>query len=179
MKVVKRILYVIIATIALVFIVAVFVPKDYSMERSIQINKPNAEVFEYVKYLKNQDNFSVWSKMDPDTKRELSGIDGTVGCISSWESNSKEVGKGQQEITQIIEGERINFELRFIEPFEATDYAYFATESVDSNSTIIKWGFDGKISYPMNIMLLWMNMEEMLGPDLEKGLQNLKEILEE
>jgi hypothetical protein len=32
--------------------------------------------------------------------------------------------------------------------------------------------------YPMNIMLPFMNMEEMLGGDLENGLKNLKNILE-
>ena len=34
------------------------------------------------------------------------------------------------------------------------------------------------MAYPMNIMLLFLNMEKMLGPDLQTGLNNLKEILE-
>jgi len=179
MKVVKKILYVLLGIIALILIVAAFVPKKYAMVRSVEINKSNTVVFEYIKYVKNQDNFSAWAKLDTETKKDFTGIDGEVGFISAWESDNKEVGKGEQEIMKIEEGKRIDFELRFIEPFTATDYAYFTTEVVDSATTTVNWGFDGEVSYPMNIMLLWMNMEEMLGSDLEKGLQNLKVILEE
>jgi hypothetical protein len=34
------------------------------------------------------------------------------------------------------------------------------------------------MKYPMNIMLLFMNMDEMLGKDLETGLVNLKAVME-
>jgi hypothetical protein len=34
------------------------------------------------------------------------------------------------------------------------------------------------MKYPMNLMLLFMNMEKMVGGDLDKGLQNLKSVLE-
>ncbi len=52
------------------------------------------------------------------------------------------------------------------------------TESSSENATKVKWGFSGRMDYPMNLMLLFMNMEEMLGKDLDKGLQNLKAVLE-
>jgi hypothetical protein len=32
--------------------------------------------------------------------------------------------------------------------------------------------------YPMNLMLPFMNMEQMLGKDLQDGLNNLKVVLE-
>jgi hypothetical protein len=32
--------------------------------------------------------------------------------------------------------------------------------------------------YPMNLMLLCMNMDKMIGKDLETGLTNLKGVLE-
>ena len=38
--------------------------------------------------------------------------------------------------------------------------------------------FDGKMNYPMNLMLLFMNMDKMIGKDFESGLKNLKTILE-
>jgi hypothetical protein len=34
------------------------------------------------------------------------------------------------------------------------------------------------MKYPMNLMLLFMNMEKMVGNDLGNGLKNLKTILE-
>ena len=111
-------------------------------------------------------------------KKEYRGTDGTVGFVSAWDSEKGDVGKGEQEIKKITDGERIDFELRFIKPFESTEPAYLITESTSDNQTKVKWGFSGKMKYPMNLMLLCMNMEEMIGKDLQTGLNNLKTTLE-
>jgi hypothetical protein len=178
MKILKVILFAILGLVALVLIIALFVKKEYAVEREINVSKPKAEVFEYVKFLKNQDNYSKWANMDPAMKKEFRGTDGEVGFVSAWDSEMKDVGKGEQEITKITDGERIDYELRFIEPFESTDYTYMVTEGLNDSVTIVKWGFDGKMKYPMNLMLLFMDMEGMLGGDLEQGLTNLKGVLE-
>jgi hypothetical protein len=178
MKILKYLLIGLLSLIVLALIAALFMKTEYAVERQITINKPKTEVFEYVKLLKNQDNFSVWAMRDPKMKKEFKGEDGTVGCISAWDSDNKEIGKGEQEIKKIAEGERIDSELRFIKPFEATDNAYFTFTAVDSIQTNVKWGFNGKMKYPMNLMLVCMNMDEMLGKDLETGLVNLKAVME-
>ena len=178
MKIVKRILILIVILIAIPMITALFVRNDYSVEREIPVNRSKEEVFNYIRYLKNQDHYSKWASMDPDMKKWYTGTDGTVGFISSWESKNKNVGKGEQEIASITEGERIDFEIRFIEPFRSTSPAYMITERISEDQTVVKWGFQGSMDYPMNIMLLFMNMEEVLGNDLKIGLTNLKAILE-
>jgi hypothetical protein len=178
MKIVKGILFTILGLTAIALITALFVKKEYAVEREVTINKPKQEVFEYIKYLKNQDSYSVWANMDPQMKKEYKGTDGTVGFVSGWDSEKSDVGKGEQEIKKITEGERIDFELRFKKPFESTEPAYMITESVGDNQTKVKWGFSGEMKYPMNLMLLFMNMEEMVGKDLATGLQNLKTKLE-
>ncbi len=94
------------AIIVLVLVSALFIKKEYLIEREISINKPKTEVFEYNKYLNNRPNYSVWTSMDPDMIKEFSGTDGTVGIFSSWESQNKSVGN------------RIDYKLRFVEPFE-------------------------------------------------------------
>jgi len=116
--------------------------------------------------------------MDPDMKKTYRGTDGTVGFVSAWESDNKDVGKGEQEIMKITEGERMDLELRFFEPFESTEPAYMITESVSENQTKVKWGFNGHMDYPMNITMLFMDFEKMIGDDLETGLKNLKSVLE-
>ena len=148
------------------------------VEREVTINKSKQEVFDYVKYLKNQDNFSVWATMDPAMKKEFRGEDATVGFVSAWESDNENVGKGEQKIIGINDGSRIDYELHFLEPFESTDYAYLTTDAVNDSVTRVKWGFKGKMKYPMNLMMLTMDMEGMLAPDLENGLTSLKGILE-
>ena len=177
MKIIKRILIVIVAIIALVLIIALFAKKDYKVEKQVTINKPVSEVFNYVKYIKNQDNYSVWNQMDPGMKKTYTGTDGTVGFIYAWDSN-KQAGKGEQEIKNIVEGERVDCEIRFKKPMESTAPAYMSTEAAGDNQTIVKWGFEGHMSYPTNIMMVFMDIPGMIGKDLQTNLNNLKNILE-
>ncbi|RIJ42120.1 SRPBCC family protein [Pontibacter oryzae] len=178
MKVLKTTLIVVAILVAVPLLVALFVDQDYAVEREIVINKPKQEVFNYVKLLRNQDNYSTWATRDPNMKKTYSGTDGTVGFVSAWESDNEEVGKGEQEIKNIVDGDRIDFELRFYEPFEATEPAYMVTEQVSDSETKVKWGFNGHMDYPMNLMLAFMDMEEAIGNDLQTGLDNLKIQLE-
>lgn len=116
MKYLKRIIIGIAGLVIFILLAALIVPKEYHLERDITITRSRAETFEYVKYLKNQDNYSVWAKMDPDMIKKYTGTDGEIGFISSWESDNKDVGKGEPEIIDIIEEERVDFKLRFMEP---------------------------------------------------------------
>lgn len=178
MRILKNFLIALAVLIAIPLIVALFVKKDYAVEREITINKPKQEVFNYIKLLKNQDNYSKWATMDPNMKKSYRGTDGTVGFVSAWESKIDSVGVGEQEIKKIVEGERVDFELRFIKPFEVTEPAFMTTEAVSENQTNVKWGFSGHMDYPMNLMMLFIDFEKMIGDDLQTGLNNLKTVLE-
>lgn len=178
MKTLKTILIVLLIIILIPLVTAIFVKKGYAVERDIVINKPKSEVFDYIKYLKNQSDYSKWSSLDPDMKTEFRGVDGTVGFVSAWESEQDNVGKGEQEITGIVEGQRVDYEVRFLEPFESKSPAYLITDSIGQDQTRVTWGFSGKMQYPFNLMNLFVNMEEALGEDFELGLYNMKAIME-
>jgi hypothetical protein len=178
MNIILIILAVIVSIVVVLLVIALFVKKEYSIEREVVINQPKVRVFAYIKSLRNQDSFSKWANMDPNMKKEYTGTDGTVGSVSSWDSENKNVGKGSQEIIKITEGTRIDFSIHFIKPFEALAKAYMTTETKVDTQTLVKWGFASAMKYPMNLMLLFMNMEKMLGDDLQTGLNNLKNILE-
>ena len=178
MKALKIIGLSIVGIIVLLLITGLFVNGKYAVVREVTINKSKVEVFDYVKYLKNQSNYSVWAKIDPAMKTEFRGVDGTIGFVSAWDSKNPDAGKGEQKIIEIDEGNRIDYELHFIEPFESTDFAYMTTTAVNDSVTSVKCGFNGEMKYPMNLMMLTMNMEKMLAPDLENGLNNLKALLE-
>lgn len=178
MKFIKRLLVAVVLLIVLALIVALFIPKDMVAEREIIISKPKQEVFNYIKFLKNQDNYSKWATMDPAMKKDFRGTDGTVGAVSAWDSEKSDVGKGEQEIKKIDEGNRVDFELRFIKPFESTAGAYMTTTAVDSSHTTVKWGFSGKMDWPFNIFRLFNDPEKAIGDDFSTGLEKLKTIIE-
>jgi len=176
MKIVKKILIVIAILIAIPLIVALFTTKDYTVEREVTINKPKQDVFNYIKLLRNQPNYSKWAMDDPNAKMTFTGTDGTVGFLSAWDGTKS--GKGEQQITGIADGSRMDVSLHFIKPMEGKANAYFTTDAVSPTQTKVKWGMTGKMGYPMNFMLVVMNMDKMLGGELAIGLGNLKTVLE-
>jgi len=167
------------ALVVILLIIALFVKKEYAIEREVVINQPLQKVFDYIKYIKNQDNYSVWNRIDPAMKKTYTGIDGTVGFMYAWDSNNKQAGKGEQEIISIQPNDKLGMRIHFIKPFEGLADVHMTTTALSGNQTKVKWGLSSKMNYPMNIMLLVMNMENMLGKDLAKGLANLKIILEQ
>lgn len=178
MKIIKLLLFFVLGIIVVLLIIAAFMKKEFQVEREITIAKPKQLVFDYLKMVKNQENYSVWNRKDPNAKKAYTGTDGTVGFISAWESDNKDVGVGEQEIKKIVEGERLDMELRFKKPMNTTNNAYFTTTAIDSVHTKVVWGFNGKMPYPFNAMLLFMDFDEMVGKDFSDGLANMKEILE-
>ncbi len=175
MDVLKKILYAIGALVALILIVAAIMPKDLNLESEVIIAKPKQVVFDYVKILDNQKYYSKWVMLDPNVKMSMTGTDGTVGAISAWESSMDDVGVGEQEIKTIVDGERIEYELRFKKPFEATDSAYTTFEAIDSTHTKVINGFRSKMPFPMNLMMPMVR--KMLTADMAINMKNLNEQL--
>ncbi len=171
----KIIVLTLVGLVALVLLLALFVRKQYTLEREITINRPKAEVFSYLKHLKNQDQFNKWVMADPNMQKSYRGTDGAVGFVYGWNGNSQ-AGEGEQEIINIEEGKKIDLEIRFKRPFAGIAYTPFTTETVAENQTKVKWGMTGGNPYPLNLMHLFM--DNLLGKDLEISLANLKTQLE-
>ncbi|MFI5171496.1 MAG: SRPBCC family protein [Chitinophagales bacterium] len=175
MQILITILLVLVGIVALLLIIAVFMRKDYNIQREIIISAPLQKVFDYLKQLKNQDNFNKWVMVDPDMKRNFKGTDGTVGFIYGWNGN-KRAGEGEQEIKSIEEGKNIKTEIRFVRPFPGIAEANMITESISDQQTKVTWNNASTMKFPMNIML--STIEKMLAKDMDASLSSLKNILE-
>lgn len=175
MNIIITILLVVAGIIALLLIIAFFIKKEHYVKREIIINAPRQKVFDYVKLLKNQDKFNKHAMEGPDRKREYKGTDGTVGFIYSWSGNKK-AGVGEKEIKNIIEGKRMEAEIRFVKPMSATACIIMETESLSDDQTKVSWTNSGTLKYPINIMVPMM--EKMLPKDMDDSLSTLKKILE-
>lgn len=179
---IKKTLLALVAVLVLLVVVlgvaSFLTTTQLKSERSIVINKPKAEVFAYAKMLKNQNDWGPWFKKDTSMKQETSGTDGTVGFITKWDSTNEEVGAGEQEIKRIVEGERLETELRFKRPFESKAASYLITEDAGNGQTKVTWGFDSEMPRPFNLMCLVVDMDALIGKDFQDGLNNMKTILE-
>lgn len=170
--------YIIAGILVLIIVLAAIAPKAYDVHRSIVINRPLSDVFEYIKYVKNQNYWGPWNSRDPEMKQSFRGEDGTVGFVSAWESDHKQVGSGEQEIIQVVENESMESELRFLKPMKSVSKGYIRTSAEGDGKTKVVWGFYGENKFPMSIMMLFFNMDKAVGKDFEEGLDKLKEILE-
>jgi hypothetical protein len=175
MKILKIIGLGIVSLIALLLLIAVFIPNDYTVSVSTTINKPKQVVFEYVKMIKNQKYYSIWVMQDPNVNMTYEGTDGTVGFKSSWDSKDDNVGAGSQLITAVSE-DRIDVDLHFERPMKGDEKTSTLLESTSDNQTKVTAEFYGHSSYPMNLMnFIGVNIIK----DAEtQNLANLKKILE-
>jgi uncharacterized protein YndB with AHSA1/START domain len=176
MSILITILIVIAGIAALFLIIASVVKKDFALEKQVVINKPVMEVFNYLKMLKNQEQYSVWVMKDPHIRIVYTGVDGTEGAASSWVSDDKNVGIGEQEIIRMKEGESMEVEIRFKKPFEATNYAKTTLTANGAAQTKVSNLFYGKSKFPMNIMNLFM--DKLVGKDMQTNLENAKNNIE-
>ena len=175
MGIIITILLVAAGIIALLLIIALFIKREHYVKREIVINAPRQKVFDYVKLLSNQDKFNKHAMAGPDRKREYKGTDGTVGFIYAWSGNKK-AGQGEKEIKAIIEGKKIEAEIRFVKPMAATACIIMETESLSDYQTKVSWSNAGTLKYPINIMIPMM--EKMLPKEMDISLSTLKDILE-
>jgi hypothetical protein len=169
------ILLVVAGIIALLLIMALLMKREHYVRREIIINAPRQKVFNYLKLLKNQDEFNKHAMAAPDRKREFKGTDGTVGYIYAWSGN-KNAGVGEKEIKNIIEGKRIETEIRFVKPMAAVACVIMETESLPDDQTRVYWSNAGILKYPMNIMVPML--EKSVAKDMDISLLTLKNILE-
>lgn len=151
-------------------------PKEIFVEKNVIINQSNDVVFNFLKFVRNQDKFSVWNMADPNQKITEKGVDGTVGYSYSWDSENKRVGAGTQEIKHILEQEKIEYELRFVRPMKNIGYSTFTFHKISDSQCKVVWTFKGPTKFPMS--LFKGVFQRMLGKDLQKSLGNLKVILE-
>jgi len=169
------ILLVLAGIIALLLIAGLFMRKHHYVRREIVINAPLQKVFDYVKLLKNQETFNEHAMVDSARKKEFKGTDGTVGYIYAW-SGDKGAGEGEKEIKDIVEGKKVEMEIRFIKPMAVSATVIMETEPLPGNQTKVYWSNAGILKYPINIMIPMM--ENSVAKSMDKSLLNLKNILE-
>ena len=174
MKILKWSLIIIGAIILLLLIVALFLPSSDRVERCVNINGSPEKIAEHITDLKKWNDWSPWK--DADTAA-LYTYNDTIGAGGSMSWNGKILGSGKLTITS-NNTSKIDYDLTFFEPFQSFSQGNFSLMQ-DKNDIKITWVNQGELSYPIGrIMGLFMSYDKMMGPDFEKGLKKLKEVVE-
>jgi uncharacterized protein YndB with AHSA1/START domain len=164
-----------VLVVALVIFIAMQ-PTEFRITRSATISAPPAAVFAHINDFQKWQRWSPWEKMDPNLTRTFGGASGGKGAIYAWAGNKK-VGEGRMTILDSTPAQLIQIQLEFLKPFRATNTAEF-TFQPQANQTLLTWSMTGKRTFMFKAFGLLMNMDKLIGGDFERGLANLKSVVE-
>ena len=168
--------------IALGAIVVVFAgvvamqPAEFRVVRTATISAPAADVFARVNDFHNWEAWSPWAKRDPAAKNSFDGPSAGTGAILRWAGN-QEVGEGSMTITESRPSDLIRIKLEFVKPLAGTSNVEFTFKS-EGDQTAVMWSMVGQNGFIGKALCLFMNMDKMIGGDYEKGLAQMKSVVE-
>lgn len=165
-----------VAIVATCAILVALQPGDFRVARSATMDAAPAAVFAQVNDFHNWEAWSPWAKLDPACKNEYEGPSAGTGAIFKWNGNDQ-VGAGQMTLLDSRPSERIRIKLDFFRPFPSTCNVEF-TFKPDGKRTGVTWTMAGDKDYMSKAFCMFMNMDQMIGGDFERGLAQMKAIAE-
>lgn len=175
----KTILGIAAAIAALVLILSVVIavqPEDYRVTRSAEMAAEPDEVFAQINDFHNWEAWSPWAKLDPNAKNTFEGATSGEGAKFGWAGNDK-VGEGKMTIVESKPPELVRMKLEFIKPMAGVCDTEFAFKPV-GEKTAVTWTMSGKNDFMGKAFNLIMDCDAMIGTDFEKGLANIKAVVE-
>lgn len=176
MKILKYVGIVIVVLIAAFVIMALMQPDHGSVSSSIKINAAPESVYAECVNIKKMDAWSPWHAIEPSAF-SYEGPEEGVGATSKWNSENPDLGIGSLQIVEVRENEYIKSEMKF-EGFNGTFNSWVKIEE-DGDGSNVTWGYDySEIDLIGRFFMSLMDINEEMMPKFEKGLSDLKQIVE-
>lgn len=176
MQVLKKIGLGLLGLVLVLAIVSLFLPSKVTVTRTATIKAPITAVFDQVNVLQNWEKWSPWHRIDPKMLLSYEGPDAGVGARYNWFSDHPNVGNGSLTITDSKVNERIDTKMQF----EGQDdgFGYYLFEETPEG-TKITWSMEADMGYNPVGRYFGLMLDGMIGPDFEKGLENMRAVLEQ
>lgn len=171
-----KILIAIVVLFAVLAVIVALQPSDFTVSRSITVSAPPEAAFAQVNNFRKWAAWNPWGKLDPAMRQTYSGAESGVGAVYAWTGNNQ-VGEGRMTLIESVPSERLRINLEFFKPFAATNTAEF-TFRPEGDKTLVTWSMSGKNNFMAKAVGLVMNMDKMIGGMFEKGLADMKAIVE-
>jgi hypothetical protein len=150
-------------------------PNEFRVQRTATIRAPAEKILPHINDFNQWVKWSPYESLDSDMKKTLTGAPAGKGAIYEWEGNAK-AGKGRMEILDST-AERIDIALSFEKPFRASNVAAFNLVP-RGGATDVTWSMRGPRPFVSKLMGVFVDMDNFVGRDFERGLQNLKSVAE-
>lgn len=164
----------IIVLLAILVAVGMSLPKEFYLERSVNIAADRETIHTYVGDLEKWKVWTPWESLDPSLEVTVGEQSSGVGASQTWVDQT---GGGRLVVTESSPKSGIVYDLHF------TDYpkvdASIAYERRSNGSIDVTWIMTGSVPAPIIGGIFATMMESQLSPLLDLGLNNLKEIVED
>ena len=172
---IKTILLVVLAALALVLAYAATRADSFRVERSTRIKAPPERVFTLINDLTRMKAWNPFEKKDPGLKGQFGPATAGAGASYAWQS--EKVGVGSMTILESTAPSRVKMRLDFLKPFAAQNMAEY-TLKAEGEATQVTWAMYGPAPFSTKLMQVFISMDRMVGKDFEDGLANLKTLAE-
>lgn len=169
----QKVLYWVLASIAVVIVIGFALPRTHQVEVSTEIDAQPATVFALVNDFRRFSLWAPWADTDPNARFIYSGNNRGTGAAMTWDGAI--IGSGTQVITESRAFEYVGIEMN---PGEAGEARSWFRLAPGVGTTLVHWGFE--VDHGVNIVGRYF--ASMLGSvvarDYQAGLTNLKELAE-
>lgn len=176
-KVVKWILIVELALVAILAGSGLFLPASVHVERSIMIEAQPAEIFPYVNNYRKFYEWSPWALDAPDTEYTFSGPEEGVGAKVTWHSKDEEDGSGSHEIIESTPNEKVVIALILDDEGTAHVQTSFRLQPEGTGTKVI-WSYDTAETGNPFARWFFLLLDMQASADHKEGLERLKEKVE-
>ncbi|OEY67515.1 SRPBCC family protein [Marinobacter sp. X15-166B] len=145
----------------------------FTVRRSIEIDKPPDSIFTSISDFNTWRSWSPWLSQEPECPVEIGGVPGKPGHKQSWDG--KKIGSGHMELSTVVPGQTLEYDLSFVKPWKSQSKAAFEFEQ-EGQATRVTWSMEGTL--PIFLFFMKKKMSAMVAKDYERGLAMLKKLLE-
>jgi len=149
---------------------------SFRVERAIAIDAPANRIYPWLTDFHRWTEWSPWEGLDPDLQRRYRGPDAGVGATYEWDGNRK-AGRGRMEIAAADAPTSLAIDLQFLKPFKSQSRTRFDLRT-EGDTTTVTWSMRGPKTFATRVMGIFTSMDKLVGRDFEKGLAQLKAVVE-
>ena len=159
LKIVKGVVIVLIALVAVLVFGGMLLSPKFSVSRSLLVNAPPERI---------------WHQRDPAMHVDYSGAESGAGAKWAWKSDSE--GDGEMSFTAAEPDKRVVYALYF--PDFGTTSGGELLLLPEAGGTRVSWSMNGDMGH--NPLFHWMALfaDDMVGKDFDAGLARLKALAE-
>ncbi|MFC2116104.1 GyrI-like domain-containing protein [Bacteroidota bacterium] len=174
MKILKWLLYIVLALVALVLIIPLFLPATIEISSEKEISVSPEQVFHNAASYTDRNVWDPWLETEPDAAFTIESRAGYTGSEYTW--NGKKIKAGRMVVDSVVFGKYIASLIYFGDAPKPSLVEWILDKT--EGGTKVTWKFTSDGAYPLERLMLNLFKGQMLS-SFEKGLRNLKAYLEE